>query len=205
MPVIYRVAIEREDQNPAQLPTGAAGAWIQDQENGGKLASFYLALRKDNDWFPIRHPVETFDLRNHGETFGSAARKGILFELHPYLCLFCGEVIDKPRVRFQLPFSAALPVLLGGAMVFITNFRYSYPLIKAILYGATILCFFSLIIMILNLIIGHLRFGSKAQRLTLQNCPVCSYSEFKSITSLSGKAISLGNGQKAEITIAGKS
>lgn len=205
MPTIYRVKIEGdEDIDDVNLPEGVAGVALFNDDQGS-LVSQYTALRKNEEWIPIRHPIEESDLTNAGETYESASRKGILWTMTPIVCLDCGEISYKPNLRYKIPYGCLIQILIGLASAVFVYFYFSTKILLAVLIGFQVIITLLLPMIFLGNFIGRVKFADRVKKMDITECATCSSCNFKSVTSLIDKSVSLKNGRKLTVTIGGRS
>ncbi len=202
MPTIYRIKIDN-DTISKDLPEGAAGAVLLDDETKGQLVSYYIALRKNGEWVSIRHPIEDSDLKANGEIWASASKKGILYGLNPMMCLACGEAFHSPEIRYSLPFGCIVPMAVAMLVLLTGFFAFDFKFVQVIAtaFGCLMVC--ALVMHVLGELIGKVKYGKMAQSLRQNACPKCISEKIALVSSLVGKTINLSNGEIAHVSFAG--
>ena len=205
MPSIYSVKIEGdESDSQPELPEGAAGAALFSDDKGTRV-SYYLAIRKNEEWIPIRHPIEDSDLKSAGETFESAARKGILWNMNPMVCLDCGGIFHKPSLRYETPHSCLALVLIGLITSLLVYFHYALNLFLSIFIGFQTTMTLYLIMMYVNEFIGKRKYSERIKEFSISECTKCSSAKIKTVESLCFKTVVLKDGRKLSVEVAGRS
>ena len=203
MPAIYRI-LRGESKNFAdELLKRTAGDVFMDGLDAGELVSFYLALRKDDDWVPIPHPCEETALRSNGETLSSATWKGILWGLNPHLCMGCGSVIYVPKMTPFVPFGCLVPIILGIGIGIYYHSIAGLAVMKSAEYGFIGMYVVYLLVFGSGEVIARLRFGSIQNSLTPSSCAKCGATDRRSVSSLQGKTVKLSNGKYVHVSFWG--
>lgn len=204
MPLIFSIDRSRHAPRPT-IPIGAAGAVITDGTEPGERVSFHLAILKDGQLVPIRHPIEDHDLREHGETHGSATAKGILFIVEPHLCRNCGSTVHVPHIRYSIKGGCYISIVVAIVI----------SILSAVMFGTAVItsvwiAFFSLVAIlslleVISSFVAKRKFHSNIAAVSVGSCPNCGHLSLAKISRIGRRGLVLPDGSVVNVRSVGVS
>jgi len=183
---------------------GFAGAVIGFPDRGGEiLAEHYLAYRASDDTLiPLPHPIEEHALREQGDTFPNAARKGRLLEVTNLICSDCGAA--NTSARLAIGHAGCFSGLVLAAIMFAINkYLLTFPrFVEAMLVGMAIL----MPSLLFNRYI-YSRYRDTAAKYRRKSCEQCNSPALISLRAASNQAVTCPRckGKTLTCEIAGRS
>lgn len=206
MPDIYRIEYS-EGLTATAVDDSVAGAVIFDGRLSGDITpGEYQALLVGDRIEPLPHPLERSTLHAHKETYLSASLKGVLLRVGQRICLRCGTLFDSPAIVFSST-EGCLPVLSIALAVFLLlRFQVGLTIGTSSLAAGMTLFIGILLFQLIGKLYVRVRFSERQARIAQRQCPSCGSDSHKSVCSLAGKRLRIGdNGEWIEVSLAGMS